>query len=99
MEVIRRVPTVVAEQPRLARAHPLFGSCKFSIRRIDTAGPGLGQEVTDRPVYPWDLIGSMYQQLGIPTDATLPHPQGLEIPVVPSAVDGMPSGGLLKEIT
>jgi hypothetical protein len=57
-----------------------------------------GEEVKERPIYPCDVIGSIYAQLGIPTDAKLPHPQGLDVRVTPSAADGMKSGGLLKEI-
>ena len=34
-----------------------------------------GEEVRDRPVYPADLIGSMYELLGIDA-AKLPHPAG-----------------------
>ena len=41
-----------------------------------------GEEVKDRPVYPADLIASMYELLGIDANARLPHPQGLDIPVV-----------------
>jgi hypothetical protein len=59
---------------------------------------GQGAEVQDRPVYPWDLIGSMYELLGIDPEATLPHPEGLTIRATPSAADGVESGGRLKEI-
>ncbi len=31
-------------------------------------------------------------------NAKLPHPQGLDVRVTPSAADGLASGGLLKEI-
>jgi len=37
-----------------------------------------GEEVKDRPVYPADLIGSMYELLGIDATGKLPHPTGLE---------------------
>jgi hypothetical protein len=57
-----------------------------------------GEEVTDRPVYPADLIGSMYQLLGIDLESKLPHPQGLEARLMPTAADGLPRAGLLKEI-
>jgi hypothetical protein len=57
-----------------------------------------GEDVKDRPVYPWDLIGSMYQLLGIDPDGTLPHPQGLAVRVTPSAADGVETGGRLTEI-
>jgi len=57
-----------------------------------------GEQVKKRPVYPCDLLGSMYQLLGIDAEAKLPHPQGLDVRVTPCAADGLASGGLLKEI-
>jgi len=57
-----------------------------------------GETVKDRPVYPQDLIGSMYAQLGIDANAPLPHPLGLETRVLPGAAEGIGAAGLLKEI-
>ena len=57
-----------------------------------------GQEVKDRPVYPVDLIGSVYAQLGLDATAKLPHPQGLDVRVLPDAADNVKRGGLLTEI-
>jgi hypothetical protein len=57
-----------------------------------------GEEVEDRPVYPCDLIGSMYELLGIDPGAKLPNPQGLAVTVAPTAADGVSMGGRLKEI-
>ena len=57
-----------------------------------------GEEVVDRPIYPWDLVGSIYQQMGIDTEAALPHPLGLETRVMPVIDDKMKSGGRLREI-
>jgi len=57
-----------------------------------------GETVKDRPVYPCDLIGSMYELLGIDPAAKLPHPQGLMVNATPSAADKVPTGGRLKEI-
>jgi hypothetical protein len=57
-----------------------------------------GNEVKDRPVYPVDLIGSIYHQLGIDTGAKLPHPQGLDVSVLPTAADGIKTAGRLTEI-
>ncbi len=62
------------------------------------ASDAKGEQVKDRPVYPRDLIGSMYQLLGIDPEAKLPHPQGRDVRVMASAADGVESGGLLKEI-
>lgn len=57
-----------------------------------------GMEVEDRPVYPWDLIGSIYEQLGIDGNARLPHPQGIDVRVCPTEADGITIGGRLREI-
>jgi hypothetical protein len=57
-----------------------------------------GEEVAERPVYPADLLGSMYELLGIDANARLPHPQGNDVRVVASAAEGVKSGGLLREI-
>jgi len=54
--------------------------------------------VKDRPVYPWDLIGSMYELLGIDPKVKLPHPQGRTLLATPSAADGYKIGGRLSEI-
>lgn len=56
------------------------------------------EDVKDRPVYPVDLLGSIYQLAGIESTAKLPHPEGLEAHVLPSAAEGVKSSGLLKEI-
>jgi hypothetical protein len=57
-----------------------------------------GEEVKDRPVYPVDLIGSVYAQLGIAADTKLPNPEGQPTFVMPQPADGIKSAGLLKEI-
>ncbi len=62
------------------------------------ASDAKGEEVQDRPVYPCDLIGSIYQLLGIDPDAALPNPLGLALTVTPSEADGIPMAGRLNEI-
>ena len=57
-----------------------------------------GEEVKERPVYPVDLLGSIYQLAGIDTDARLPHPMGFEAHVLPAPAEGVKSAGLLSEI-
>lgn len=57
-----------------------------------------GEEVKDRPVYPVDLLGSIYQLAGIDSNAKLPHPMGAEAHVLPAASEGVKSAGLLTEI-
>ncbi len=56
------------------------------------------EEVKSRPVYPVDLLGSIYALSGIDAGAKLPHPMGAEAHVLPSAAEGAKSGGLLTEI-
>lgn len=57
-----------------------------------------GEEVKDRPVYPTDLIRSMYELLGIDPNARLPHPQGLPVTAVAASGPANKSGGRLSEI-
>jgi hypothetical protein len=57
-----------------------------------------GMAVVRRPVYPPDVIGSIYELLGIDPEATLRHPQGQLVRLTPSAADGVESGGRLTEI-
>jgi hypothetical protein len=45
-----------------------------------------------------DLIGSMYELLGIDGNSKLPNPYGLDTRVMPAADEGVKSAGLLKEI-
>lgn len=57
-----------------------------------------GEQVKDRPVYPCDLIASMYQLLGIDPEAGLPHPMNEFVRAIPGPDEGLKSGGLLTEI-
>ncbi|MBI3852846.1 MAG: DUF1501 domain-containing protein [Verrucomicrobia bacterium] len=70
----------------------------FKGGQVVGASDAKGEELKERPVYPADLIGSMYELMGIDPNATLPHPQGLTVRVAPSAADGVTTGGRLKEI-
>lgn len=54
-----------------------------------------GEEVKDRPVYPCDLISSMYELLGIDPEGTMPDPQGPPVRII---ADSAKSGGKLSEI-
>ena len=58
----------------------------------------IGANVKERPVYPVDLMGSIYQLAGIDPNAKLPHPLGLDAHVLPTAEEGAKSAGLLTEI-
>jgi hypothetical protein len=57
-----------------------------------------GEKVKERPVYPADLLGSMYLLAGIDATAKLPHPWGLDAYVLDTENEGMKSAGLLEEI-
>jgi uncharacterized protein (DUF1501 family) len=70
----------------------------FKGGQVVGASDAKGEQVKERPVYPCDLLGSMYELLGIDPNAKLPHPQGLDVCVSPCAAEGLASGGLLKEI-
>lgn len=56
------------------------------------------EEVKERPVYPVDLLGTIYALSGIDAQAKLPHPMGIEAHVLPAPAEGAKSGGLLTEI-
>lgn len=57
-----------------------------------------GEELKDRPVSPSDLVGSMYQLLGIDPAGTFPRSGDGTIHLVQAINDPKKSGGLLKEI-
>jgi hypothetical protein len=46
--------------------------------RVVGSSDARGEEVKERPVYPCDLIASLYERLGIDPDGKLPHPLGRE---------------------
>ena len=56
------------------------------------------ETVKNRPVYPCDLIGSMYELLGISPEAGLPHPLGEYVRATPGPDEGLKMGGRLTEI-
>lgn len=96
-----RTPKVQWEPPwNGGRSH--FGNCfsavvaggGFKGGRIVGASNELGTEVARRPVHPRDLLGSIYELLGIDPDGSLPNPRGLDVPVLPAGE----GGGLLMEI-
>jgi hypothetical protein len=70
----------------------------FKGGRVVGASDARGEEVTERPVYPRDLIRSMYTLLGIDPEGPLPNPRGLDVRVLPETEEGAQSGGLLREI-
>jgi hypothetical protein len=70
----------------------------FQGGRIVGASDAKGEEVLDRPVYPCDLLGSIYELMGIDPEGQLPNPLGQPMTVTPNAADGIPMAGRLKEI-
>jgi hypothetical protein len=100
-----RTPKVMWESPwNGGRGH--HGECfcavlaggGFKGGQVVGASDDKGEQVKERPVYPADLLGSMYALLGIDGEAKLPHPAGLDVRVSPTAAEGVKRGGLLKEI-
>jgi hypothetical protein len=99
-----RTPRVMWEPPwNGGRGH--WGDC-FSVvvagggfkgGHVVGASDARGEQVVERPVHPQDLIGSIYELLGIDPDGPLPNPLGLDLKVMPSA-DNAPGRGRLKEI-
>ncbi|MHC4551530.1 MAG: DUF1501 domain-containing protein [Planctomycetota bacterium] len=81
------------------RSH--YGKCFSSVLagggfkggQVVGASSDKGTDVDERPVYPEDLIASMYTQLGIDPNGPLPNPRGMDLKVMPPK-----EGGLLKEI-
>ncbi|HOY56876.1 MAG TPA: DUF1501 domain-containing protein [Verrucomicrobiota bacterium] len=70
----------------------------FKGGRIVGSSDDKAAEVKERPVYPVDLLGSIYALGGIDARARLPHPMGAEACVLPSAAEGVKSAGILREI-
>jgi len=100
-----RTPKIYWEPPWNGGRHH-FGACFSAV----VAGGGFrggavvgesdakGEKVRDRPVYPWDLTGSIYKLLGIDPNGRLPHPHGCVAYVTPGSSGQVESGGLLTEI-
>jgi hypothetical protein len=100
-----RTPKVMWEAPwNGGRGHhgevfcALVAGGGFKGGQVIGSSDAKGEEVTARPVYPCDLLASIYELAGIDPDAQLPHPQGLDVRVAPCAAEGLRRGGRLKEI-
>lgn len=100
-----RTPRVATESPWNGGRHhfgqvfsAVVGGGGFRGGRVVGSSDARGEAVRERPVYPHDLIGSMYEKLGIDPNGRLPHPQGLEVRVTPDAGESEARGGLLREI-
>ena len=100
-----RTPKVLWEPPwNGGRGHwgPVFSALVagggFKGGHVVGASDGKGEDVKDRPVYPADLIGSMYELLGLDTDTKLPNPEGLDVRLTPSGDERQGQGERLAEI-
>lgn len=100
-----RTPKVAQESPWNGGRHhfgrvfsTLVAGGGFQGGKIVGSSDDRGEYVKDRPVYPGDLIGSMYELIGIDPESSLPHPRGDFIRATPGADEGMKSGGRLAEI-
>lgn len=101
-----RSPKVANESPWNGGRHhfgPVFSTLVagggFRGGQIVGTSNATSERVKDRPVYPGDLIGTMYELLGIDPEASLPHPRGDFIRATPGDDEGLESGGRLTEIT
>jgi len=100
-----RTPRVQWEAPwNGGRGH--WGDCfsalvaggGFQGGKVVGASTATGEEVAERPVYPSDLIGSIYELLGIDPDGPLPNSRGLDVRLLPAPGTDAPSGGRLREL-
>jgi hypothetical protein len=62
------------------------------------ASDAKGEAVASRPVYPWDLIGSMYELLGIDPNSPFPRMGDDAVRLTQPITGAIKSGGLLREI-
>ncbi|MBN1491668.1 MAG: DUF1501 domain-containing protein [Phycisphaerae bacterium] len=100
-----RTPRVQWDSPwNGGRGH--YGKCfsavlaggGFKGGRVVGASDATGENVAERPVWPRDLIASLYERLGIDPEGPMPNARGLDIKVMPAAEAGEESGGLLAEL-
>ncbi len=83
------------------RSH--FGQCFSSVvagggfkgGQVVGASNKFGTDVAERPVTPQNMLGSIYQLLGIDCAGAMPNPRGLDVKVMPDADAG---SGRLREI-
>jgi len=57
----------------------------FQGGRVVGASNKYGTEVAERPVYPQNLLGSIYERLGIDPDGPLPNKRGLNVKIMPNS--------------
>jgi len=101
-----RTPRVAWEPPWNGGRHH-YGQCfthvvaggGFQGGKVVGASNETGEKVAERPVSVQDLIGSIYELMGIDPDAPLANPRGQDIKVLPSSEEmGIQTKGRLHEI-
>ncbi len=70
----------------------------FKGGRVVGSSDETATEVAERPVYPVDLLATVYTLAGIDYTANLPHPEGIPARVLPEPSDKVKSTGLLTEL-
>jgi uncharacterized protein (DUF1501 family) len=70
----------------------------FKGGRVVGSSDDLGEKVHERPVYPIDLLGTIYALSGIDSNARLPHPEGFDARVLSLAEKGARAEGLITEL-
>ena len=99
-----RTPRIQWEAPwNGGRGH--YGNCfcavvaggGFKGGQVVGSSDAKGEEVAERPVYPYDVLGSIYELLGIDADGPLPNSLGLDVKVLGAGETG-PGRGRLGEI-
>ena len=70
----------------------------FKGGHIVGASDAKGEELKDRPVYPWDLTGTMDELLGIDPEGTFPRVGDGTVRLTQAVGAGIKSAGFLKEI-
>lgn len=100
-----RTPKVATESPWNGGRHhfgavfsTLVAGGGFRGGQVVGTSDARAERVHERPVYPGDLIGAMYELVGIDPEASLPHPRGDFIRATPGNDEGMPTGGRLTEL-
>jgi uncharacterized protein (DUF1501 family) len=100
-----RTPKVSWESPWNGGRHhfgavfsALVAGGGFKGGQVVGASDARSETVKDRPVYPGDLIGSIYELMGIDPDANLPHPMNEIVKATPTPEEGLKLAGRLKEI-
>lgn len=71
----------------------------FKGGQVVGASDARGEDVVSNPVHPSELIGTVYELLGIDRDARLPHPEGADVRAMPANAAGLNRSNPLAQIT